>query len=137
MGLRLLLVKDDEVLYEIPLLMEDWQRERLDDELKALEQEFDNFSMIFDALSNKSRLRMMKRLFEDNDLTLGFTDFMKDLRLNPKTVWEGTKKLCRGGLLEKSNDGKYRCSELGQAEFLMISLLLRHLLHTFRELEEW
>lgn len=137
MGLRLLLVKDDKILYEIPLLMEDWRRERLDDELKALEQEFDDFSMIFDALSNKSRLRMMKRLFEDNDLTLGFTDFMKDLRLNPKTVWEGTKKLCRGGLLEKSNDGKYRCSELGQAGFLMVSLLLRRLLHTFRELEEW
>jgi Mn-dependent DtxR family transcriptional regulator len=76
---------------------------------------------------------MMKRLLEDPDLTLGFGDFMRDLGLNPKTVWESTRKLQEGGLLVKSKDGKYRFSEPGVAEFLMLSLALRRL---FKAMEE-
>ena len=136
MKLRLLLVRDKEVLFEIPLLAEDWPKEQLEDELKALEEEFDRFSRFFDALSNRNRLLMMKRLFENDNLTLGFADFMKDLDLNPKIVWESTRKLCKGGLLEKSENGKYRCSERGQAEFLMVSLALRRLLQALEEFKE-
>lgn len=136
MKLRLLLVRGKEVLFEIPLLAEDWPREQLEDELKALEEEFDKFSRFFDALSNRNRLSMMKRLFENDDLTLGFADFMRDLDLNPKTVWEGTRKLRKGGLLEKSENGKYRCSECGQAEFLMVSIALRRLLQALEEFKE-
>jgi len=79
---------------------------------------------------------MMTRLCEEDDLTLGFADFMKDLSLNPKIVWENTKKLRQSGLLTKSDDGRYRIPELGQAEFLMLSLALRQLLQILRELEE-
>ena len=136
MKLRLLLANGDKVLFEIPLSMEDWPRERLAQELASFEMEFDRFSKLFHALSHQTRLRMMKRLFEDDDLTLGFADFMKDLALNPKIVWEGTKKLCEGGLLVKSDDGKYQCSEVGQAEFLMLSLALRRLLQVLKRLEQ-
>jgi len=135
-GLKLSIMKDDDVLFEIPLSMEDWSRDNLENELASLEQEFEKFSKLFDALSHQTRLRMMKRLFEDRDLTLGFADFMKDLALNPKIVWEGTKKLREGGLLIKSDEGKYRCSEFGQAEFLMLSLALRRLLQVLRQIEE-
>jgi len=79
---------------------------------------------------------MMTRLLEEDDQTLGFADFMRDLSLNPKIVWESTKKLQESGLLTKSDDGKYQFSEHGQAEFLMVSLALRRLLQTLRELEE-
>lgn len=137
MKLRLLLVKDDKVLFEVPLSVGEWSRERLEDELEDFENEFDRFSRLFDALSHRSRFRMMKRLFEDDALTLGFADFMKDLDLNPKIVWESTKKLRRGGLLEKAEDGKYRCSEHGEAEFLMLSLALRRLLQALEEFKEW
>jgi len=136
MKLRLLLAKNNEVLFEIPLSMEDWPRERLAQELASFEREFDQFSKLFQALSHQTRLRMMKKLFEDEDLTLGFADFMKDLALNPKIVWESTRKLREGGLLVRSDDGKYRCSELGQAEFLMLSLALRRLLQVLKRLEE-
>jgi len=136
MKLRLLLTKDDEVLFEIPLSMEDWPRERLAQELASFEREFDQFSKLFHALSHQTRLRMMKRLFEDDDLTLGFADFMKDLALNPKIVWEGTKKLLEGGLLVKSDDGKYQISEFGEAQFLMLSLALRRLLKVLKQFEE-
>jgi len=137
MKLRLLLVKDDEVLFEVPLSMEDWPRDRLETELTSLEREFDRFSKLFDALSHETRLKMMKRLFEDENLTLGFVDFMKDLDLNPKIVWESTRKLRESGLLVKSRDGKYRCSEFGEAGFLMLSLALSRLLQALEELKEF
>jgi DNA-binding transcriptional ArsR family regulator len=136
MKLRLLLVSDGKVLFEIPLSMNDWPKERLENELTSFEEEFDKFSRLFDALSHETRLRMMKRLFEEEDRKIGFGDFMKDLDLNPKTVWESTKKLRASGLLVKSEDGKYRCSQLGEAQFLMVSLALRRLLQAMQEFEE-
>jgi len=135
-GLKISLMKDNDLLFEIPLSMEDWPRDNLKDELASVEEEFEKLSRLFDALSHQTRLRMMKRLFEDEDLTLGFTDFMKDLTLNPKIVWESAKKLRESGLLVKSDNGKYHCSELGQAEFLMVSIALRRLLQILTELEE-
>jgi len=134
MKLKLQLLKDSKVVFEMPLSMDDWPRERLENELDSFERELDKFTRLFDALSHETRLRMMTHLFEDNNLTLSFADFMRDLDLNPKIVWEGTRKLREGGLLTKSPDGKYRCSDPAVAEFLMLSLALRRLLKAMEEL---
>jgi len=134
MKLKLQLTRNGEVVFEMPLSTEDWPRSRLTNELTSFERDIDRFSKLFDALSHETRLKMMKRLLEDDDLTLGFGDFMRDLGLNPKTVWESTRKLQEGGLLVRSEDGRYRFSELGVAEFLMLSLALRRL---FKAVEEF
>jgi len=137
MSLKLLLVRDGEILFEIPLATESWPREKLKEELAEFEGDFEQFSKFFSALSNAVRLRMMKRLFEDEDQRMGFADFMKELDLNPKIVWESTRKLTDSGLLTKSEDGKYLCSQLGQAEFLMVSLALKRLLRALQSLDEY
>jgi len=134
MKLKIRLMKDGEVLFEMPLSTEEWTKSHLADELTSFEREAERFSKLFDSLSHETRLKMMKRLLEDEDLTLGFGDFMRDLGLNPKTVWESTRKLQEGGLLVKSKDGKYRFSKPGVAEFLMLSLALRRL---FKAVEEF
>ena len=134
MRLRLQLTKNGEVVFEMPLSIEDWTKRGLASELTSAEREFKRFSKLFDALSHETRLKMMKRLLEEDNRTLGFGDFMRDLRLNPKTVWENTRKLQEGGLLVKSKDGKYRFSEPGVAEFLMLSFALRRLFKTTEEL---
>jgi len=134
MKLKLVVKKNGEVLFEIPLSTEDWTKSRLANELNSFEGELDRFSRLFDALSHGTRLKMMKRLLEDPELTLGFGDFMRDLGLNPKTVWESTRKLQEGGLLVKSEDGRYRFSEPGIAEFLMLSLALRRLSKVIEEM---
>jgi len=134
MSLKLLLVQDGRVLAEMPLSMADWPKRRLEHELDSFERESERFSRLFDALSHQTRLKMMKRLFEDEDQKLGFVDFMRDLDLNPKVVWESTRKLREGGLLEKASDGKYRCSDHGAVEFLMLSVALRRLLQALEEL---
>jgi DNA-binding transcriptional ArsR family regulator len=134
MKLKLQLKKDGQVVFEMPLSVEEWAKGRLTDELASAEHEFQRFSKLFDALSHETRLKMMKRLLEEDDLTLGFGEFMRDLGLNPKTVWESTKKLQEGGLMVKSKDGRYSFSEPGVAEFLMLSLALRRLSEAMQEL---
>jgi len=71
----------------------------------------------------------------ERDLTMNFGDFMRELDLNPKLVWENTRKLREGGLLEKVEKGKYRCSDFGRME-LMMSLALRRLMKEFEEMEK-
>ncbi len=134
MKLKLVVKKNGEVLFEMPLSTEDWTKSRLANELNSFEGELERFSRLFDALSHGTRLKMMKRLLEDPELALGFGDFMRDLGLNPKTVWESTRKLQEGGLLVKSEDGRYRFSEPGIAEFLMLSLALRRLSKVIEEM---
>ena len=136
MKLKLQLVRDGEIIFEMPLSPRDWKREDLVDELDAFEEHFQRFSKIFTALASETRLMMMKRLMEEKNRTMNFTDFMHDLNLNPKLVWENTRKLKDGGLLEKIGRGRYRCSELGETCFIMMSFTLRRLLKTSEEIED-
>lgn len=134
MKFKIQLLKDGKIIFQMPLSMEEWPRNRLENELASFEREHERFTRLFDALSHETRLRMMTHLFGDDDRTLSFAEFMRDLNLNPKIVWEGTRKLREGGLLTKSPDGKYRCSDPGVAEFLMLSLALRRMLMAMEEL---
>ena len=137
MKLKLQLIRDGEVILEMPLSPMDWPKDQLENELEAAEEGFKRFSKIFDAFSNATRLRMMRRLLEEEDRTVSFAVFMRDLDLNPKLVWENARKLSNGGLLKKTGRGKYSCSEFGQRAFMMMSLVLRHLVETLEELEEF
>ncbi len=136
MKLKLQLVQDGKIVFEIPLSCTDWSRERLENEFEAIEMDFQRVSKMFDALAHESRLRMMKRLMEEEDRTISFSDFMRDLDLNPKLVWENTRKLREGGLLEKIGRGKYHCSEFGEGGFIMIGFALRWLREALEEWEE-
>ena len=137
MELKLQLVRDGNIIFEMPLSPSNWQRNELEDELITVEGDFHRLSKIFDAFSNETRLRMMRRLMEEEDRTMSFADFMKDLDLNPKLVWENARKLREEGLLRKTGRGKYRCSEFGQRTFIMMSLALKHLQEIIKELEEF
>lgn len=136
MTLKLQLVRDGEILFEMPLSPTDWPREQLDNELESIEDDFQRFSKVFDAFSHTTRLRMMSRLMEEEDRTVNFADFMRDLDLNPKLVWENARKLREGGLLRKAGRGRYSCSVFGQRTFMMMSLAFKHLMEKMDELEE-
>jgi DNA-binding transcriptional ArsR family regulator len=135
MSLKLKLVKDGKTIFEIPLSPTDWPKDQLETELAAFEEDFQKFSSMFDALSNQTRLKMMRRLVQEENSTMNFADFMRDLDLNPKTVWENSKKLSDGGFLTKTGRGTYSCSEFSQSAFLTLSLALRRLLESLEEIE--
>jgi len=136
MKLKIQLLRDGEILFEMPLSCVDWSRNRLKNEFNAVEEDFQRFSKIFDALAHETRLRMMKRVMEEENHTISFSDFMRDLDLNPKLVWENARKLNEGGLLEKVGRGRYRCSEFGESGFMMMSFALRRIRKALEELKE-
>jgi DNA-binding transcriptional ArsR family regulator len=136
MTIKLKLIKDKKVLFELPLSASELPRKYLGKDLLIVEQELEKMTKLFDALSHETRIKMMKLLIEDDDFKMGFADFMRLLDLNPKLVWENTQKLQETGLLKKSEDGKYQCSELGKISFLMFSLAFKHLVQTIEELEK-
>ena len=137
MTLRLQLVRDGKLILEVPLSLMDWPKDQLETEFKAFEEDFERFSSMFVALSNQTRLKMMIRLVEEENRTMNFADFMKDLDLNPKTVWENSRKLSDGGFITKTGRGTYHCSEFGQSAFLTLSLALRRLLASLEEIENY
>ena len=135
MSLKLQLVRNGKIILEMPLSPMDWSKDQLETEFEAFEEDLQRFSNMFTALANQTRLKMMRRLMEEEDNTMNFADFMKDLDLNPKTVWENSRKLSEGGFLTKTGRGTYRCSEFGQSTFLTLSLALRRLLESLEEME--
>jgi len=88
--LKLRLVRNGKTILEIPISPTDWTKDQLETEFEAFEEDFQKISCIFEALSNHTRLKMMRRLVEEEDSTMTFANFMKDLDLNPKTVWENS-----------------------------------------------
>jgi len=134
-GIKLLLAKDDDVLIEIPLSTKGLSRNQLEDEMSSFEEQSNRFSKLFDALSHETRLRMMKNLLVDEDQTVTFAEFMRDLDLNPKLVWENARKLTEGGFLKKTGRGEYSFSEFGESGFMMMSLALRRVMEALEELE--
>ena len=137
MSLKLQLVRDGKVILEVPLSPLEWTKEQLTTEFEAFEEDFQRFSNMFEALSNETRLKMMRKLVEEEDRTMNFADFMRDLDLNPKIVWENSKKLREGGFLKKTGRGTYRCSDFGQSAFLTLSLALRRLVESLDEIENF
>jgi hypothetical protein len=135
MSLKLQIVRDGETIFEMPLSPKEWPREELLTQLDDFQEDFQRFSKIFNALSNETRLMMMKRIIEKRNRTINFSDYMRELDLNPKLVWENTRKLRDSGLLVKVGRGRYRCSEFGETGFIMMSLALRRIIDALDEFE--
>ena len=133
MTLKLQLVENGKVIFQIPLSPTNRSRYKAVHDLAAFENNFAHYSKLFTALSNDTRLMMMKHLIEKKNRTINFTDFMRELNINPKLVWEHIKKLQEGGLVIKIGRGRYQCSQFGETSFLIMNLAFRKLLQTLEE----
>ena len=131
--LILQLIEDERIIFKIPLSPIDWSSDELVHDLATFEANFARYSKLFTALSNETRLMMMKQLIQKKNQTINFTEFMRELNLNPKLVWENTKKLRESGLLIKVGRGRYKCSKLGENSFMIMNLAFRKLLQVLEE----
>ena len=132
--LKLMLVEDDKVLWEIPLNARQWDRRSLSREFDEMEGEMARFESLFNALANRGRMRMMCSFFDTTDRSMGFTELMNELGMNPKIVSDSTKRLRRSGFIEKDNEGRYRTTRNGEAQFLMMSVAMRRMLEILEQL---
>lgn len=132
--LKLMLVEDGNVLWEIPLAVRQWDRRTLRNEFEKMEGEMARFESLFNALANQGRIRMMRSFFDAKDNSRGFTELMNELGMNPKIVSDSTKRLRRSGLIMKDDDGRYRTTKNGEAQFLMMSVAMRRMLEILEQL---
>lgn len=131
--LKLKLVEDGKTLWEIPLQARNWDRRSLNREFQAIENEIKRFEATFNALANRGRMRMMLAFF-DMERPLGFTELMNELGMNPKIVSDSTKRLRNTGMIEKDEEGKYKPTRTGEAQFLMMSVAMRRMLEILDKL---
>jgi len=131
--LKLMLVEDGKTLWEMPLQARNWDRRSLRREFDEMENEMKRFEGLFNALANEGRIRMMRSFF-DVDHSRAFTELMNELGMNPKIVSDSTKRLRRTGFIEKDEDGRYRTTRSGEAQFLMMSIAMRRMLKTLDQL---
>lgn len=132
--LKLMLVEDGKTLWEIPLQARNWDNTSLRHEFKEMEGEIERFERLFNTLANEGRIRMMRTLFMGHEKSMGFTELMNQLRMNPKIVSESTKRLRQTGFIEKDDNGRYRPTRSGEAQFLMMSVAMRRMLEILDEL---
>ena len=132
--LKLKLVEDGKTLWEIPLQARHWDRRTLRQEFDEMEDEMNRFQGLFNALANEGRMRMMRTLFDNSDRSMAFTELMNELGMNPKIVSDSTKRLRRTGLIEKDDDGRYRPTRIGEAQFLMMSIAMKRMLEILEQL---
>jgi DNA-binding HxlR family transcriptional regulator len=122
-----MLVDDGRVLWEMPLQAQQWERGILKREFDEMEKEAKRFERLFNALANEGRIRMMRAFFRDMERPMAFTELMNELGMNPKIVSDSTKRLRRTGLIEKNEEGKYKPTRTGEAQFLLMSIALRRM----------
>lgn len=120
--LRLLLMKNDKILCDLPISPRDWPEEEFEEEMDSFLEKFARYSQITEALSNLNRLRMLRYLMDEDDFTHSFTDFLRELEMNPKLVREHAVKLREAGYVEPVGRGKYRLSERGRILFMTAGL---------------
>ena len=132
--LKLMLVDDDKILWEIPLQAQQWDKKTLISELDKLELENQRFENLYNAMANRNRMRMMRTLLFQNEDPMGFTELMNILEMNPKIVSDSTKRLRRTGLIEKNQEGKYRSTRQGEAQFLLMSIAMNRMFEFLEEL---
>ena len=120
MGLKIQLVSGNKVIYQLPLSMEDWERETLEEELDELETDLSEILEVNDILSNRTRLLLLCKNIRDVDSR--FTEFMEDLDSNQKIISENLHRMMEMELIKrtKKNSGEiyYNPSDLGFASIL-------------------
>lgn len=133
MGYKLLLMRDDRVIWQFQLSSDDNEWKEFNRELEEMHREMEEVTSALEAFSNRNRMRMIARLLRDENHTLRFKDFIEKLGMNPKTIREHACKLHEAGLLEFPDRGQYRLSEFGRHSSIMTGLAFRRMLHVLRE----
>jgi DNA-binding transcriptional ArsR family regulator len=131
--LRLLLVKDDKIIRSIPLSIAEMPSEKFGEEMDGFLEKLAKYEQITEALCNLNRLRILRYLMDEDDFTHSFSDFLKELGMNPKIVREHTAKLKEAGFVEPMGRGKYRFSERGRALFMTAGLAVMSVVEVLEE----
>jgi DNA-binding HxlR family transcriptional regulator len=127
MTLKFQLVKDNKIIYEMPLEMNDSTKTRINEELEILEREIGRVRAIHEMLSSETRIRMLSSIIRNMDVR--FSEFMDQLDANQKVVNENLERLRNLHLVNRHEKNPrevhYRASRLGFGSFLAMAAIRR------------
>jgi len=137
MGLKLQLVKDNKIIFEMPLMMHEWDQRRLEEEIKEIEEEIEDIERLHDLFSNRTRIKMLCEITRRFDPR--FTDLMEELDINQKIIYDSLQKMIKNDLVERierhPRNVHYRLSRLGFVSILMCAATRRIMEEIERELD--
>ncbi len=120
MALKLRLMRDDEVLLEIPLEQEDEAPRGLVDAFPDLQDEVNEVLGIHKVLANQTRSRLLFNVVKGFDRR--FSELMVELDANQKVLTESLQAMLGEGLLSKveknPREVHYRASQKGIAALM-------------------
>ena len=138
MGLKLQLVRDDDVVLEIPLDVSGSDRGEMRSLLRMAEHDFERAHAIHDILSSRTRMRLLDEMVRNFDRR--FSELMEALDANQKVVSENLGRLRDAGLVERvaraPRDVHYVPSRLGFASLMASAAMCRILDEIEEEIEQ-
>ncbi|MFQ5761708.1 MAG: hypothetical protein ACE5PO_01615 [Candidatus Bathyarchaeia archaeon] len=127
MTLKIQLVKDDEIVYEVPLDLEHWTMDNLQRELHELEDRFSDIAAVHGVLSNITRARMLSQIVRGSQRR--FSQLMDMLAANQKIVMENLQRMMDVDLVERIESGRrnihYAPSSKGVAGLMSCLVMAR------------
>jgi len=127
MTLKLQLLKDDSVVFELPLEMNNWNRKQIEKELKLVEHEMRRICAIHEMLSSETRIRMLNNIIRNIDVR--FSKLTDELEVNQKIVNENLERLRNLRLINRyeknPREVHYTASKLGFASLLTMAAIRR------------
>ncbi|MFQ6085687.1 MAG: winged helix-turn-helix domain-containing protein [Candidatus Bathyarchaeia archaeon] len=124
--LKIQIVRGGRVLFEAPLVTPPTVKERhrraIDEELQGLSEDFSSISNLLDTLANETRLRMLADMVQESRR---FSDFMREMHLNPKIVSENLNRMLNQNLIQRRQKRRYMISPLGWGSLLTMCVVLR------------
>jgi DNA-binding HxlR family transcriptional regulator len=129
MGLKIQIIKNGRVVFDLPLSIDEWEPESLQRELHDLEDDIHRVQTIHDVFSNETRIRMLCEIVRTLDCR--FSDLMEDLGANQKIVSDGLRRMTKMYLVNRvekhPRDVHYNPSALGFAS-LAACLIMRRIM---------
>ncbi len=120
MDLRIHLIKDGKVIFDLPLEPEEWEWERLHGELDSLERDLSEIRAIHDILSNETRFRMICEMVRRSDSR--FSELMERVDANQKIISESLRRMVERSMVQRvernPREVHYLLSRIGFASFI-------------------
>ena len=127
MGLKLQLLKDGKVIYQMPVTVDELDVGGVRRELEEFEEDLSKIQAFHDFFSNETRIRMLREMVRG--FGCRFSELMETLDANQKIISENLHRMLELRMIQRiekhPREVQYKPSPLGIASFLTCMAMRR------------